>query len=106
MHHTLQYKKVLSTRSGLPLGTTLSSNLAMDFFLLSTIMDLRHQSTAMCHHVGGKDTPRDLQRKIICTSHYPSERVETKNQQKTHTSHNPSRPVKTSFLKSCDDIQA
>ena len=61
------------------LFTATRSNLAMEFFLLSNIMDLRHQSTAMCHHVGGKDTPRDQQRKEICTSHYPSERVETKN---------------------------
>ena len=63
---------------------------------LSDIMDLRHQSSAMCNiMLGGEDTP------VVCnegrephTSRYPSRPVTKRNNQlTTHTSHYPSRPV-------------
>ena len=40
-------------------------------------MDLPRQSSAKCHHVGGKDThPRPAKRRTPHTSHYPSRPVE------------------------------
>ena len=68
----------------------------LSFFPLTDIMDLRHQSSAMCIIVGGRThTP------VVCnesrephTSHYPSGTVTKRNnQQLTHTSHYPSLPV-------------
>ena len=63
--------------------------------MLSDIMDLRHQSSAMCViMLGGEDTHLWSATKGGLDKKQPTTR---NNQQLTHTSHYPSRPVETSF---------